>query len=122
MALMMPSEPRAGAAPRGFALFALGFRPFYLFAALYAALSVPLWGLQYAGYLPGAGMLWHSHEMLFGYAFAVIAGFLLTAVRVWSGRETPNGVPLGILAAIWVVARTAAPFSLTVESVHEARY
>ena len=58
------------------ALFALGFRPLYLLAGIYAALSVPLWALQFAGMLPGANPLWHAHEMLFGYAFAVIAGFV----------------------------------------------
>lgn len=95
------------------ALFALGFRPFYLLAGIYAALSVPLWALQFAGWLPGANPLWHAHEMLFGYAFAVIAGFLLTAVRVWSGRPTPTGWPLAAIAAIWLVARVLALYSLT---------
>lgn len=95
------------------ALFALGFRPLYLLAGLYAALSVPVWALQFAGWLPGANPLWHAHEMLFGYAFAVIAGFLLTAVRVWSGRPTPTGWPLAAIAAIWVIARVLALYSLT---------
>ena len=70
------------------ALFALGFRPFYLLAGAYAALSVPLWALQYSGALPAGNPLWHAHEMLFGYTFAVIAGFLLTAVRNWTGLPT----------------------------------
>ena len=100
-----------------FALLALGFRPFYLLAGAYAALGVALWALQYAGWLPGANPWWHAHEMLFGYAFAVISGFLLTAVRVWSGRETPNGMPLAILAAIWVLARIAAPFTRPVATL-----
>ncbi len=95
-------------------VFALGFRPLYLLAGAYAALSVPLWALQYAGYLPGANMLWHAHEMLFGYAYAVIAGFLLTAVRNWTARETPTGAALAALAAVWVAARIAACFSLAV--------
>ena len=63
------------------ALLALGFRPFYLLAGAYAALSVPIWILQYFGVLPPVQPLWHAHEMIFGYAFAVIGGFLLTAVR-----------------------------------------
>jgi uncharacterized protein involved in response to NO len=99
-------------APTGFALFALGFRPLYLLAGAYAALSVPLWGLQYAGWLPGAGAAWHAHEMLFGYAFAVIAGFLLTAVRAWTNLPTPSGAALGGIAALWLAARVAALFSL----------
>ena len=93
------------------ALFALGFRPFYLLAGIYAALAVPLWAAQYAGWLPGAGPLWHAHEMIFGYAFAVIAGFLLTAVRNWTARPTPSGAPLAAMAALWIAARLAAPYS-----------
>jgi uncharacterized protein involved in response to NO len=111
MALMNPAEPEVRPAP-GFALLALGFRPLYLLAGLYAALSVPLWAAQFAGWLPGANPLWHAHEMLFGYAFAVIAGFLLTAVRVWSGRPTPTGLSLGLIAILWLVARVVALYSL----------
>jgi len=98
------------------ALLALGFRPLYLAAGLYAALSVPVWALQYAGWLPPAPPFWHAHEMLFGYAFAVIAGFLLTAVRNWTGRPTPSGAPLAAIAALWVAARLVAPFSLELAS------
>jgi uncharacterized protein involved in response to NO len=100
-------------------LFALGFRPFYLLAGAYAALSVGAWALQYAGRLPGGNVLWHAHEMLFGYAFAVIAGFLLTAVRVWTGRPTPSGLALAGIAALWVSARVLAPFSLAFSSVFD---
>jgi uncharacterized protein involved in response to NO len=110
MGIPIPAEPTA--APRGFALFALGFRPLYLAAGAYAALAVPVWALQYAGFLPGASMLWHAHEMLFGYAYAVIAGFLLTAVRNWTGRETPTGAGLAALAAVWAAARVTALFWL----------
>jgi uncharacterized protein involved in response to NO len=99
------------------ALFALGFRPLYLLAGAYAALSVPLWALQYARWLPGVNLLWHAHEMLFGYAFAVIAGFLLTAVRAWTSRPTPSGAALAAIAALWVAARVAAFHSLFVSSV-----
>jgi len=64
-------------------------------------------------------VLWHAHEMLFGYAFAVIAGFLLTAVRVWTGRPTPTGAALAGIAALWVAARSIAPFSLSFSSVFD---
>lgn len=102
-----------GAPPQpGLALFALGFRPLYLLAGAYAALAVPLWAMQYAGWLPGANPLWHAHEMVFGYAFAVIAGFLLTAVRAWTGHPTPTGAALAGIAALWVAARVLAYFSL----------
>jgi uncharacterized protein involved in response to NO len=92
------------------ALWQLGFRPFYLLASIFAALSIPLWIAQYAGLLapyPG-GMLSHAHEMLFGYALAVIAGFLFTAGRNWSGQPTPTGWALAALALLWVVARVLA--------------
>ncbi len=78
---------RAWAGP---ALFSYGFRPFFLFAALQAALMAALWVPWYLGLisLPSAfpPTVWHSHEMLFGYGPAVIAGFLLTAVPNWTGR------------------------------------
>ncbi|MCO5100194.1 MAG: NnrS family protein [Burkholderiaceae bacterium] len=103
---------RAAPAPTApvpaFALWQLGFRPFYLLAGIFAALDILLWSLQFAGTIGQAvlrGPLWHAHEMLFGYALAVIAGFLLTAVRNWTNQPTPTGVPLMILAAIWVLAR-----------------
>jgi len=91
-----------------FALWRLGFRPFYLLAAIFSALSVGLWALQFAGLLPQAyldGPLWHAHEMLFGYTLAVVAGFLFTAVRNWSGRPTPTGATLAAIAALWVAGR-----------------
>ena len=116
MALHLPAEPDAQPARRH-VLFALGFRPFYLLAGLYAALSVPLWAAQYAGWLPGVNSLWHAHEMLFGYAFAVIAGFLLTAVRVWTARPTPTGAALAAIAGLWILARVLAFFSLAASSV-----
>lgn len=106
------SPPARPVDPSRFALFDLGFRPLYLLAGAYAALAVPVWALQYAGWLPGAGILWHAHEMLFGYAFAVIAGFLLTAVHAWTGRPTPTGAALAAIAALWLLARALAFVSL----------
>lgn len=90
-------------------VFALGFRPFYLLAGLFALLAIPLWVLTFPGdsltgnYLHG--LAWHSHEMIFGFAVAVIAGFLLTAVRNWTGRPTPVGAALALIAALWLFAR-----------------
>ena len=91
-----------------FALWEMGFRPFYLLASLFAAMSIPLWVAQYAGYLPAPylpGPLWHGYEMLFGYTTAVIAGFLLTAVRTWSGYPTPTRLPLAGLVLLWLAGR-----------------
>jgi uncharacterized protein involved in response to NO len=91
-----------------FAFWALGFRPFYLLASLFAALSVPLWALQFSGWLPRvylAGPVWHAHEMLFGFVLAVIVGFLFTAGRNWSNQQTPTGPLLAALVALWVAGR-----------------
>lgn len=95
-------------ATSSFALWSLGFRPFYLLASVFSAISVLLWAAQYSGVLPFAylqGHLWHGHEMLFGYTMAVVAGFLLTAVRAWTGQPTVVGAPLMALAALWVAGR-----------------
>jgi uncharacterized protein involved in response to NO len=116
--MQTPAHPSAKPdAPPGCALFALGFRPFYLLAGAYAALAVPLWALQYAGWLPGANILWHAHEMILGYAFAVIAGFLLTAVRAWTGRPTPAATALAAIAALLLLARALALVSLPAAAV-----
>ena len=104
------------------ALFALGFRPLYLLAGAYAALGVPIWTLQYLDWRPIVDPLWHAHEMLFGYAFAVIAGFLLTAVRAWTGVPTPAGAALAAIAALWLCARVLAFFSLPAAALADAAF
>jgi uncharacterized protein involved in response to NO len=94
--------------PGRFALWELGFRPFYLLASIFAALSIPLWALQFSGLLGHvylAGPVWHAHEMLFGFALAVIVGFLFTAGRNWTNQPTPTGPLLAGLAALWVAGR-----------------
>lgn len=103
---------QAAIAPPGWPLLRLGFRPFYLGAALFALLSIPLWVALFLGQLTLdmalAPLLWHAHEMLFGFAVAVILGFLLTAVKAWTGLATPRGAVLGALALLWLAARVAA--------------
>lgn len=92
----------------GFALFALGFRPFYLLAALCAATLLPLWLAHYAGVMQIAQNLngvWHAHEMIFGFAVAVVAGFLFTAARNWTGIDTPAGVALAGFCLLWLGGR-----------------
>jgi len=107
--LISIEEPsRRRTPPQGFALWQLGFRPFYLLASVFAALSIGLWAAQFAGWLPVpylAGPVWHAHEMLFGFTLAVVVGFLFTAGRNWSNRPTPTGVPLALLAGLWVAGR-----------------
>ena len=101
-------RPQASGNGEGFALWDLGFRPFYLLASIFAASSILLWICQYTGHLPAAYLrspAWHGHEMLFGYTLAVVAGFLLTAVRNWTGKPTPTGAALMALAALWVAGR-----------------
>ena len=103
-----PASAAPAATPPGFAMWQLGFRPFYLLASVFAALSIGLWALQFAGWLGTpylAGPMWHAHEMLFGFTMAVVVGFLFTAGRNWSGRPTPAGLPLMALAALWVAGR-----------------
>jgi uncharacterized protein involved in response to NO len=99
----------------GWPLFRLGFRPFYLGAAAYGMLAIPLWIAILLGRvslnLTLSPVLWHAHEMLFGFAVAVIVGFLLTAGKAWTGMDTPRGIVLGALAGLWLVARLAAVFA-----------
>ncbi len=118
LAMKQPVLPIASAAvapasaPSGLAVLRLGFRPFYLGAAVFGVLAVPLWLALFLGQvslnLAVAPLLWHAHEMLFGFAVAVIVGFLLTAGKAWTGLATPRGASLGALAALWVAARIAA--------------
>lgn len=94
-----------------FSLFEYGFRPFFLLAGLYAAAIVPIWLFFFAhsattfGALPA--MYWHSHEMLYGFVGAAIAGFLLTAVPSWTGARGFAGTPLYVLVAAWIAGRIA---------------
>ncbi|MGZ8135760.1 MAG: NnrS family protein [Methylococcaceae bacterium] len=90
-------------------LFALGFRTFFLLAGLSALFLIVLWNAIYKGELSHANYfannIWHAHEMLLGYSIAVIAGFLLTAVKNWTGRPTLTGDQLGALCLLWLYGR-----------------
>ncbi|ODU58382.1 MAG: short-chain dehydrogenase [Comamonadaceae bacterium SCN 68-20] len=107
-----PPEVTEAPPPAGWPLLRLGFRPFYLDAALFAVVAMPLWIALYLGQvaltLAVPPLLWHAHEMLFGFAIAVIVGFLLTAGKAWTGLATPRGALLGALALLWACARVAA--------------
>lgn len=95
----------------GPALFSYGFRPFFLFAAIWASLALPIWIFAYAtgqGSLGGIPALtWHIHEMVFGVIGAIIAGFLLTAVPNWTGRLPVLGWRLMTMVGLWVAGRLA---------------
>ncbi|HWQ87097.1 NnrS family protein [Brevundimonas sp.] len=92
-------------------VFSFGFRPFFLFSAVWAAAAVPIWvaSMTLGDGTVGSmdGRLWHIHEMLFGYLAGVIAGFLLTAVPNWTGRLPVTGLKLAGLFALWAAGRAA---------------
>ena len=104
--------------PRRIALLDGAFRPFFLAASLWAAVALGLWIAQYQGALAFAGPLdpltWHIHEMLFGFVFAAIAGFLLTAIPNWTGRPPVRGAKLGALAALWIAGRLVSTVALPI--------
>lgn len=94
------------------AFLELGFRPFFAAAGLFAIVAVALWVLLFVFGIPATGqalapVAWHGHQMVFGYALAVIAGFLLTAVVNWTGQMTLRGLPLAVLFVAWLAARLA---------------
>ena len=95
----------------GPALFSFGFRPFFVFSAIWAAVAVPIWvaALTLGDGTVGAldGRTWHIHEMLFGFVGGVVAGFLLTAVPNWTGRLPVTGKALAGLFLLWVAGRAA---------------
>jgi uncharacterized protein involved in response to NO len=99
---------------RTIALFRLGFRPFFLFAAVFSIIALCLWALVWfgiTGFTPyGNWFWWHGHEMLFGFVAAVIVGFLLTAVQNWTGLRGLRGYPLGALFLLWLLARVILLF------------
>ena len=108
---MSHATPAPLSAERRFALFDYGFRPFFLLCGCYALILVPLWLFRFAhasvpfGALPG--VYWHSHEMLFGFVMAAVAGFLLTAVPSWTGAPGFAGRPLIVAVLLWVAGRVA---------------
>ncbi len=104
----MVAVPRYSPHP-GPAILSAGFRPFFLVAAIWAALAIPLWLAVYGGgvAVPSllAPLVWHVHEMVFGFAAATVAGFLLTAIPNWTGRKPLQGWPLATLVLLWAIGR-----------------
>jgi uncharacterized protein involved in response to NO len=90
-------------------LFALGFRAFFVLAGLSALMLILLWNAMLKGQWLHANYfapnVWHAHEMLLGYSVAVVAGFLLTAVKNWTGRATVTGGALLGLCLLWLYGR-----------------
>ncbi len=99
-------------AQSGSVLFSLGFRPFFLVASWFSVIAMLIWTAIYSfGLNISMGsmspIIWHGHEMIFGYSSAVLAGFLLTSVRNWTGLSTPDGAHLIFMVSCWVIARIA---------------
>jgi uncharacterized protein involved in response to NO len=96
----------------------MGFRPFFLGAGIFAVISMLLWSAIYLFQLPVTIesitiFEWHAHEMFYGYAFAVITGFLLTSVRTWTHLPTAQGSTLLFLFLLWASARIVFMFGTT---------
>lgn len=111
----------AGARSRNFAgwqLFANSFRPFFLLAAIQAALSILAWLPMFYGELSVSSAFaprdWHIHEMLYGFLPAVITGFLFTAIPNWTGRLPIRGRPLAALLAVWLAGRIVVTVSANI--------
>lgn len=104
------NAPNNNMKPRGFALFNLGFRPFFLAGACFAIYAMLSWALYFNGYISlASGSItpnqWHAHEMLYGYGMAIVVGFMLTAVKNWTGINTLQRWPLLGLFSLWGMAR-----------------
>jgi uncharacterized protein involved in response to NO len=99
-------------------LLSYGFRPFFLLASIYAAMSILVWIPFFYGHLEVASDFtpvdWHMHELVFGFATAVICGFLYTAVPNWTGRLPVQGLPLLCMVLLWAAGRVAVTFSVHV--------
>ncbi len=111
---VMSAIPRYRPA-EGPVVLSAGFRPFFLAAALWAAIAIPAWVVVFTGSaaLPTAlsPSVWHVHEMVFGFGAAVVAGFLLTAIPNWTGRLPLQGGPLAGLVLLWLAGRVAVLLS-----------
>lgn len=89
-----------------------GFRPFFLMGAVYAAMSILLWLGVYTGHVTfpdifSDPVIWHAHEMIYGFVMAIVAGFLLTAVANWTGGAPVRQIQLMVLCGLWLAGRMA---------------
>lgn len=110
------------------AILRLSFRPFFLLGSIYAVITVLLWAWMFQKGQPAAlavpALWWHAHEMLFGFAMAIVAGFALTAVQNWSGIPGTKSGRLAVLVVLWLVVRILlwTPVPLWVTSSLEALF
>lgn len=105
----MAETPNTPPRPAITTLFNYPFRIFFFSLALQAVLIVPLWVGVVTGRLElplaVSALAWHQHEMVFAWLHAAIAGFLLTAVCVWTGTERTHGWSLAGLWGVWLLGR-----------------
>lgn len=89
-----------------------GFRPFFALAMLSGALLPPVWVAVFGGALPPpsrlAPLAWHAHEMFYGFGWAALGGFLLTASKNWVGVRGYHGASLAGLVLAWWLDRALA--------------
>jgi uncharacterized protein involved in response to NO len=102
----LPSKPPTSPHP----ILNLSFRIFFSAAALFAIITMTLWSFVFTGHTNIDAqtlnpLYWHGHEMIYGYALAVVAGFLLTAVKTWTGVMMPHGYKLLGIFVCWLLAR-----------------
>ena len=95
--------------PRTPPLFRLAFRPFFLAGAAFSAIAMAWWIWLWLNPMPwtpyGGPIWWHAHEMIFGFAVAIVVGFLLTAVQTWTNVPGLKGIPLLLLFTLWLTGR-----------------
>src|SRR5687768_9205975 len=87
-----------------------GFRPFFMAGSIYTFVSILIWTGVYSGHLTPPDIfadtiIWHAHEMLYGFVMAIVAGFLLTAVANWTGSAPVRQIQLMILTCLWIAGR-----------------
>lgn len=91
------------------AVLRLGFRPFFLLGTIYALIAIPLWVWMFRTGQPSAlqvpALWWHVHEMLFGFAMAIVVGFVLTAVQNWTGVNGTKSYRLLAIVVLWLTPR-----------------
>ncbi|MDC7684446.1 NnrS family protein [Asticcacaulis sp. BYS171W] len=112
-----PAKPESG-----LPFLSIGFRPLFLCAAAFAPLALVYFIYTFAHGSTSwpsrfSAVDWHRHEMIFGYAMAIIAGFLFTAVKNWTSQPTPKGAWLAAIAGIWIVGRVAVLFSASMPAL-----
>ncbi|QBZ84251.1 NnrS family protein [Hydrogenovibrio crunogenus] len=101
--------------------FDRAFRSFFLGGSLFAVVAMLVWWLNYpqssSSFSGVSPMLWHAHEMVFGYALATVTGFLLTAVMNWTRSDSASGVSLMGVFLLWLSARIGFLWGAPLEAI-----